>query len=139
VDALESWDFYDRIMPVNSLQNVDFWALDHTKLKSLSEKFIVAEALLQQGEIIMTNIRRNTCYKTIVNEFLDDFTKNILDSDVVVVGSGPCGAAASKILRPKIVFKTVMIERISTQAAVCGRAAILCPRIPWAHLRTRFT
>ncbi|MCE8423600.1 MAG: thiazole biosynthesis protein [Candidatus Methanoperedens sp.] len=48
--------------------------------------------------------------KTIVTEFLEDFTQNILDSDVVVVGSGPCGASAAKYCAKKG-LKTVMIER----------------------------
>lgn len=48
--------------------------------------------------------------KAIVNEFLDDFTQNILDSDVVVVGSGPCGVAAAKYAA-ELGHKTVMIER----------------------------
>jgi thiamine thiazole synthase len=58
----------------------------------------------------MTNISEIHVTKTIVNEFLDDFTKNILDSDVVVVGSGPCGTAAAKYCAEKG-LKTVMIER----------------------------
>ncbi|MCZ7398893.1 MAG: sulfide-dependent adenosine diphosphate thiazole synthase [Candidatus Methanoperedens sp.] len=58
----------------------------------------------------MTNIREIDVTKTIVNEFLDDFLQNILDSDVVVVGSGPCGVAAAKYCAEKG-LKTVMIER----------------------------
>lgn len=58
----------------------------------------------------MTNIREIDVTKTIVNEFLDDFLHNILDSDVVVVGSGPCGVAAAKYCAEKG-LKTVMIER----------------------------
>lgn len=58
----------------------------------------------------MTNISEIHVTKTIVNEFLDDFTQNILDSDVVVVGSGPCGVAAAKYCAEKG-LKTVMIER----------------------------
>jgi thiazole biosynthesis enzyme len=48
--------------------------------------------------------------KTIVNEFLDDFLENILDSDVVIVGSGPCGVTAAKYAA-EMGHKTVMIER----------------------------
>ncbi len=58
----------------------------------------------------MTNISEIHVTKTIVNEFLDDFIQNILDSDVVVVGSGPCGASAAKYCAQKG-LKTVMIER----------------------------
>jgi thiazole biosynthesis enzyme len=58
----------------------------------------------------MTNINEIQVTKTIVNEFLDDFIQNILDSDVVVVGSGPCGAAAAKYAA-ELGHKTVMIER----------------------------
>lgn len=58
----------------------------------------------------MTNISEIHVTKTIVNEFMDDFLNNILDSDVVVVGSGPCGAAAAKYCAEKG-LKTVMIER----------------------------
>lgn len=58
----------------------------------------------------MTNISEIHVTKTIVNEFLDDFIKNILDSDVVVVGSGPCGVTAAKYCAEKG-LKTVMIER----------------------------
>lgn len=48
--------------------------------------------------------------KTIMNEFVEDFTENILDSDIIVVGSGPCGAAAAKHAA-ELGHKTVMIER----------------------------
>ncbi|MDW7726552.1 MAG: sulfide-dependent adenosine diphosphate thiazole synthase [Candidatus Methanoperedens sp.] len=48
--------------------------------------------------------------KTIMNEFVEDFTENILDSDVIVVGSGPCGAAAARYAA-ELGHKTVMIER----------------------------
>jgi thiazole biosynthesis enzyme len=58
----------------------------------------------------MTNISEIHVTKTIMNEFLDDFIKNILDSDVVVVGSGPCGVTAAKYCAEKG-LKTVMIER----------------------------
>jgi sulfide-dependent adenosine diphosphate thiazole synthase len=58
----------------------------------------------------MTNINEIQVTKTIVNEFLDDFIQNILDSDVVVVGSGPCGVAAAKYAA-ELGHKTVMIER----------------------------
>ncbi|VVB97117.1 Thiamine thiazole synthase [uncultured archaeon] len=58
----------------------------------------------------MTNISEIHVTKTIVNEFLDDFIQNILDSDVVVVGSGPCGVAAAKYAAG-FGHKTVMIER----------------------------
>jgi len=58
----------------------------------------------------MTNINEIHVTKTIVNEFLDDFINNILDSDVVVVGSGPCGVTAAKYCAEKG-LKTVMIER----------------------------
>lgn len=58
----------------------------------------------------MTNISEIQVTKTIVNEFLDDFIQNILDSDVVVVGSGPCGVAAAKYAA-ELGHKTVMIER----------------------------
>ncbi len=58
----------------------------------------------------MTNISEIQVTKTIVNEFLDDFIQNILDSDVVVVGSGPCGVAAAKYAA-EFGHKTVMIER----------------------------
>ncbi len=58
----------------------------------------------------MTNISEIHVTKTIVNEFLDDFLENILDSDVVVVGSGPCGVTAAKYCAEKG-LKTVMIER----------------------------
>ena len=58
----------------------------------------------------MTNISEIHVTKTIVNEFMDDFIENILDSDVVVVGSGPCGVTAAKY-RAEKGLKTVMIER----------------------------
>jgi len=58
----------------------------------------------------MANISEIQVTKTIVTEFLDDFIQNILDSDVVVVGSGPCGVAAAKYCAEKG-LKTVMIER----------------------------
>ena len=58
----------------------------------------------------MTNISERHVTKTIVNEFMDDFIENILDSDVVVVGSGPCGVTAAKYCAEKG-LKTVMIER----------------------------
>jgi len=58
----------------------------------------------------MTNINEIDVTKTIVTEFLDDFIQNILDTDVIVVGSGPCGVAAAKYCAEKG-MKTVMIER----------------------------
>lgn len=58
----------------------------------------------------MTSISEIQVTKTIVNEFLEDFTKNILDTDIVVVGSGPCGVAAAKYAA-ELGHKTVMIER----------------------------
>lgn len=58
----------------------------------------------------MTNINEIDVTKTIVNEFLDDFIQNILDTDVVVVGSGPCGVTAAKY-SAEMGLKTVMIER----------------------------
>ncbi len=48
--------------------------------------------------------------KTIMNEFMDDFIENILDTDIVVVGSGPCGVTAAKYAA-ELGHKTVMIER----------------------------
>lgn len=48
--------------------------------------------------------------KTIVNEFLDDFLENILDSDIVIVGSGPCGVTTARYAA-EMGHKTVMIER----------------------------
>lgn len=58
----------------------------------------------------MTDVSEIQVTKAIMNEFLEDFTQNILDSDVVVVGSGPCGVAAAKYAAEKG-HKTVMIER----------------------------
>ena len=58
----------------------------------------------------MTNLSEIHVTKTIVNEFLDDFIHNILDSDVVVIGSGPCGVAAAKYAA-ELGHKTVMVER----------------------------
>lgn len=58
----------------------------------------------------MTDISETQVTKAIVNEFLDDFTHNILESDVVVVGSGPCGVAAAKYAS-ELGHRTVMIER----------------------------
>lgn len=58
----------------------------------------------------MTNLSEIHITRTIVNEFLDDFMQNILDSDVVVVGSGPCGVTAAKYAA-LLGHKTVMIER----------------------------
>ena len=58
----------------------------------------------------MTDSSEINVTKTIMNEFLDDFKENILDSDVVVVGSGPCGVAAAKYAAESG-LKTVMIER----------------------------
>ncbi len=64
---------------------------------------------MTHGEI-MTNISEIHITKTIMNEFLDDFIENILDSDIVIVGSGPCGVAAAKYAA-ELGHKTVMIER----------------------------
>lgn len=58
----------------------------------------------------MTNVSEIHVTKTIVNEFLDDFIQNIIDCDIIVVGSGPCGAAAAKYAA-ELGHKTVMIER----------------------------
>ncbi len=64
---------------------------------------------MTQGEI-MTNISEIHITKTIMNEFMDDFIENILDTDIVVVGSGPCGVTAAKYAA-ELGHKTVMIER----------------------------
>ncbi|MCX9011655.1 MAG: sulfide-dependent adenosine diphosphate thiazole synthase [Candidatus Methanoperedens sp.] len=58
----------------------------------------------------MTNVSEIHVTKTIVNEFLDDFIQNIIDCDIIVVGSGPCGVAAAKYAA-ELGHKTVMIER----------------------------
>lgn len=58
----------------------------------------------------MTNLSEIHVTKTIMNEFLDDFIENILDSDIVIVGSGPCGVTAAKYAA-ELGHKTVMIER----------------------------
>lgn len=58
----------------------------------------------------MTNISEIQVTKAIVDEFLEDFKRNILDSDIVVVGSGPCGVTAAKFAA-ELGHKTVMIER----------------------------
>jgi len=56
------------------------------------------------------NIGETQVTKAIVNEFLDDFLQNIIDSDVVVVGSGPCGLTAAKY-SAELGHRTVMVER----------------------------
>ncbi len=61
------------------------------------------------GEI-MTNSSEIHVTKTIMNEFMDDFIENILDTDIVIVGSGPCGVTAAKYAA-ELGHKTVMIER----------------------------
>jgi thiamine thiazole synthase len=48
--------------------------------------------------------------KTIVKEFLEDFTNNMIDSDVVVVGAGPCGVAAARYTA-EMGHKTLLLER----------------------------
>ncbi len=58
----------------------------------------------------MTNLSEIHVTRTIVNEFLDDFLQNILDSDIVIVGSGPCGVTAAKYAA-ELGHSTVMIER----------------------------
>ncbi len=58
----------------------------------------------------MTSLSEIHVTKTIVNEFLNDFIENILDSDVIVIGSGPCGVTAAKYAA-ELGHKTVMIER----------------------------
>lgn len=58
----------------------------------------------------MTNLSEIHVTKTIMNEFLNDFTENILDSDIIIVGSGPCGVTAAKYAA-ELGHKTVMIER----------------------------
>ncbi len=58
----------------------------------------------------MTELSEIHVTKAIVNEFLDDFIKNIIDSDIVVVGSGPCGVTAAKYAA-QLGHKTVMVER----------------------------
>ena len=58
----------------------------------------------------MTNSSEIHVTKTIMNEFMDDFIENILDTDIVIVGSGPCGVTAAKYAA-ELGHKTVMIER----------------------------
>lgn len=56
------------------------------------------------------NIDETQVTRTIVKEFLDDFLHNIIESDVIVVGSGPCGLSAAKY-SAEFGHRTVMIER----------------------------
>ncbi len=58
----------------------------------------------------MNNLSEIHVTRTIMNEFLDDFNENILDSDIVIVGSGPCGVTAAKYAA-ELGHKTVIIER----------------------------
>lgn len=48
--------------------------------------------------------------KTIVGDFLEDFMNTIIDSDVVVIGSGPCGITAAKYAA-EMGHKTILLER----------------------------
>lgn len=58
----------------------------------------------------MRNIGEIQVTKTIINEFLNDFLQNIIDSDVIVVGSGPCGVTTAKY-SAEFGHRTVMVER----------------------------
>src|SRR3972149_2374344 len=58
----------------------------------------------------MANSSEINVTRTIVSEFMDDFLQNILDTDIVIVGSGPCGVTAAKYAA-ELGHKTVMIER----------------------------
>jgi len=58
----------------------------------------------------MTNSSEIHVTKTIMNEFMDDFIENILERNIVIVGSGPCGVTAAKYAA-ELGHKTVMIER----------------------------
>ena len=48
--------------------------------------------------------------KAILREFFEDFMENIIESDVVVVGAGPCGIAAATYAAEEG-HKTILIER----------------------------
>ncbi len=58
----------------------------------------------------MTNSSEIHVTRTIVSEFMEDFLQNILDTDIVIVGSGPCGVTAAKYAA-ELGHKTLMIER----------------------------
>ena len=58
----------------------------------------------------MANSSEINVTRTIVSEFMNDFLQNILDTDIVIVGSGPCGVTAAKYAA-ELGHKTVMIER----------------------------
>ena len=58
----------------------------------------------------MTNSSEIHVTRTIVSEFMEDFLQNILDTDIGIVGSGPCGVTAAKYAA-ELGHKTVMIER----------------------------
>ncbi len=48
--------------------------------------------------------------RAIMKEFVEDFTQNILENDIIIVGAGPCGVTAS-IYAAELGHKTVLIER----------------------------
>lgn len=62
---------------------------------------------IKQGVIM---VKETDVTRAIVKEFLDDFNRNIVETDVVVVGAGPCGVTAAKYAA-EFGHTTVMIER----------------------------
>lgn len=58
----------------------------------------------------MTKINETMVTQAIVREFLEDFLENIMECDVAVVGSGPCGVSAARY-SAELGHKTVVIER----------------------------
>src|SRR3989338_9752396 len=77
--------------------------------------------------MIKSNIKESEVTKTIVRGFMNDFLE-YADSDVIVVGGGPCGATAAMLLAREGI-KTLIIEKDIKPGGGMWQGGMLFPKM----------
>ena len=77
--------------------------------------------------MIKSNIRESEITKTIVKGFMNDFLE-YTESDVIIVGGGPCGATAAMLLAREGV-KTLIIEKDVKAGGGMWQGGMLFPKM----------